>query len=215
MQQGYAIMRKLFRWEFAAQHIGQVPVNLYNKAKARGYNNSFYAMIHQFKEVGAKRELINGVNHNLESVSLFRAEVAHHLSEVVVINNCEDIQVACLCNAAVCCAEMNGNMPTLGTRLLYRALQVIEQTKEEDRNDDWWAVYERLCLLMRLNGCLKHNDKNWLRALDSMTKNSAMLGLHVITVLEELKRRDKSEALVTKRSKEQALRWSRALSNWE
>lgn len=196
-------MRMLFRWQSVAKCIGDVSPNTYTVAKGCGYEHSLHLMIHQFKEASAKRELVNGVNHNLESVNQFRAQIVKHLTEAHW-RSCGVYSVACLCNAAVCCAEMNGNMPTLGTRLLYRALQVIEQTKEEDRNDDWWAVYERLCLLMRLNGCLKHNDKNWLRALDSMTKNSGQLGPDVRALLEELKRRDESEALAAKRRKEEA-----------
>lgn len=204
MSEEKGALRKLFWWQKVAKTIADVSSGSIHEAQG-GYYLCLHLMIHQFKEAAAKRKLVNGVNTNLESVSMFRQQAVDHLSEGLW-SNVGIYSVACICNAAECCFANNGNIPFRSNNMLFMALNSMHSIARESQgacSDNWWAVYEHLCLLMRLNGCLEFNSEEWVKALDSMNRNSAMLGLSVRTTLEELKRRDTRDALAAKRLKAQ------------
>ena len=169
-------LREILQWQAKIPAKGEIPAEVL--WSNQWYASTFIWVIGWYKLAATKREMKDGANVNPESLDMFQQFALRGEMEGAMLaaanRDWVPAAIAALVwhDAASGWASHNGGQPRRQMRLNRKALRLLEQVPESERDDDWACVWEKVTVGLNESPMGKFDPRLQLRIIASMSGRS-------------------------------------------
>lgn len=166
-------LRAILVWEGRVATVSDIPSEVVEAAEGCGYGEGLRLVVGLYKSAAKTRHIVAGENFAKESTDRFLsfAQASAKIAEDRQVKGV--VEALLFHNAASAFAPINGNFPALQKYLNKYSLHVLEEVPDGERADDWWCVYEKVCVGLVEGGHMSFEEDKYRQVLDSMIRNES------------------------------------------
>jgi len=161
-------LRWIIQQEGKYQKWEEVPENVREEAQRLGYCDGMRLVLEEYKPGCRCRQVdASGINLGAGSLQFFRSFIK---ACEAAANETADTVIRALLwhNAGSASAKHNGNTG-LQVDFNRRAFAILSGVPEAKRDDDWWAVYEKVAVGLYESNAITFDEADYRRIVVSMT----------------------------------------------